>query len=269
MRMASSRRLKDYVRAQIAKTNMKNKNKYYCPYTYDRTPLQSAINVELQKSNSRMVLERTPLLEDLIESDLLKCELTVAKKRENAVESLQLLRIKPTRIHEEMKKRQKERNIAARPSSKEIKARKGEKGKEKPLTKKKRIKQSQGKRIRKSGSTLRGNLRNCLDLPPRKPPDNDLDDSLGTGKAVNMEVERGERIMAQKSDKSQNTSTSLVTNTFLLKKKTGVIAMNLRTGECRNGTLLRGEGHSQIRNLEDVTEKVKWEPPFVRKLKQE
>ena len=38
---------------------------------------------------------------------------------------------------------------------------------------------------------MRWNMRNCLDLPPRKPPDNGLDDTVGTGKAVNMEVERG------------------------------------------------------------------------------
>ena len=136
-----------------------------------------------------MVLERTPLLEDLIKSDLLKCEVTVAKKKENAVESLRLLRIKPTRIHEEIKKRQKERNIAARPSSKEMKVLKGKKGKENPLSKKKRCKQSQGKRIRKSGGTMQWSTRNCIDLPPRKLPDNDVDGSLGTGKAVNMEVE--------------------------------------------------------------------------------
>ena len=116
---------------------------------------------------------------------------------------------------------------------------------------------------------MRWSTRNCLDLPPRKPPDNDLDDSLGTDNAVNMEVERGERIMAQKSDKSQDTSTSLVINTFLLQKKTGAIAMNLRTGHCRDGSLLLGAGNSQIKNLEDVTEKVQWEPPFVRNLKQE
>ena len=84
-----------------------------------------------------------------------------------------------------------------------------------------------------------------------------------------MEVERGERIMAQKSDKSQDTSTSLVTNTFPLQKKTGAIAMNLRTGPCRNGSPLLLASNSLIKNLEDITKKVQWEPPFVRKLKQE
>ena len=167
-------------------------SKYDCPYTYDSTPLLTAINVELQKSNSRMVLERTPLLEDLIESDLIKCELTVAKKKENAVESLRGKIIKPTRIHEEIKKQQNERNNSARRSGKKIKARRSGKGNQKPLTKKKISCQSQGERIRKSEGTMRWNMRNCLDLPPRKPPDNGLDDTLGTGKAVNMEVERGE-----------------------------------------------------------------------------
>ena len=189
------------------------------------------------------------------------------KKREDAVESLQQLRIKPTRVHEEMKKRQKERNIAARPIRNQIKAQKGEQGKEKPHTKKKRRKQSAGQRIRKSGNTMRGNMRTFLEPPSRKPPDNDLDDSLGRDKAVNMEVERGERIVALESDKSQDTSTSLATNTFLLQKKTGGIAMNRKTGACRNVSLQPGAGNSKIK--EDVTKKVQWEPPFARKSKQE
>ena len=40
-----------------------------CPYANDRNPSQLAINVEPQRANSRMILERTPLLENLIESD--------------------------------------------------------------------------------------------------------------------------------------------------------------------------------------------------------
>ena len=241
---------------------------YECPYNYDRKPLQSAINVELQKSNSRMVLERTPSLEDLIASDMLKCELTVAKKKENAVKSLQALRRKPTRIHEEMKGTQKEKDFAARPTSKIIKSRKCEKGKEKPPARKKSG-QFQEKGIRESGGTRLWNMRNCLVVSPRKPPDNALNDIPGTGKVVNMWVERGERTMAQKLDKSQNTSTSLVTNTVLLKEKAASSEMDWRTGECRNGSLLQGSGNSQIKTLEDVTEKVQWEPPSVRNLKQE
>ena len=112
-------------------------------------------------------------------------------------------------------------------------------------------------------------MRNCRVVSPRKQPDNVVDDIPGTGKVVNMWVERGERIMAQKSDKSQNTSTSLVTNTVLLKEKAASIDMDFRTGECRNGSLLQGSGNSQIKTLEDVTEKVQWEPPSVRNLKQE
>ena len=112
-------------------------------------------------------------------------------------------------------------------------------------------------------------MRNCLVVSPRKPPDNALNDIPGTGKVVNMWVERGERTMAQKLDKSQNTSTSLVTNTVLLKEKAASSDMDWRTGECRNGSLLQGAGNSQIKTLEDVTEKVQWEPPLVRNSKQE
>ena len=50
------------------------------PYANDRNPLQSAINVELQKANSRMILERTAILEQLIESEFRKCELAISKK---------------------------------------------------------------------------------------------------------------------------------------------------------------------------------------------
>ena len=76
---------------------------FNCPYTWNRRPLQSAINVELQRGNSRMVLERTPIQEHLLESDVVKCELAVSKKKEEAIESLRLIRSMPTRIQEEIK----------------------------------------------------------------------------------------------------------------------------------------------------------------------
>ena len=44
------------------------------PYTTGRDPLLSALSIELQRANSRMILERTPILDDLIDSAMLKCE---------------------------------------------------------------------------------------------------------------------------------------------------------------------------------------------------
>ena len=43
--------------------------------------LLTAISVEVQRSNSQMILERKPLPEDLIESVFVKCELAVSKRR--------------------------------------------------------------------------------------------------------------------------------------------------------------------------------------------
>ena len=90
-----------------------------------------------------------------------------------------------------------------------------------------------------------------------------------------MELESGERIRAQKSNKSQDASTSLVSNTFLRntsensKKKSETVTMNQSASECRNSSLLLVADNSQSSNLGEVTEKVQWEPPCGRNLKQE
>ena len=118
-------------------------------------------------------------------------------------------------------------------------------------------------------------VRNFPDPPPCKPPDTDQVDSLGIGQAVNIELESGERIMAQKSNKSQDTSTSLVLNTWLRntseysKKKSEAVTMNQSASECRNSSLLLVADNSQSRSPGEVTEKVQWEPPCGRNLKQE
>ena len=74
-----------------------------CYHNYDTNPLRSAINVELQRANSRMILERTPAMENLIESAMIKCELAVSKKKSEAIETLRLERLGPTRINENSK----------------------------------------------------------------------------------------------------------------------------------------------------------------------
>ena len=50
-------------------------------YNYERNTLQSAVSIELQRANSRMILERTPILEELIESAMVKCGLAVEEKQ--------------------------------------------------------------------------------------------------------------------------------------------------------------------------------------------
>ena len=68
---------------------------------YETNTLQSAISIELQRANSRMILERTPVLDDLIDSAMVKCELAVEKKKQMAVESLRLGSLRPARINEQ------------------------------------------------------------------------------------------------------------------------------------------------------------------------
>ena len=61
-------------------------------------PLIMALSVELQRANSRMVLERTPQSGNLIASEIAKCQHSVAIRRKQAIENLRLESIKPDRI---------------------------------------------------------------------------------------------------------------------------------------------------------------------------
>ena len=51
-------------------------------------PLQTAINVEVQRYNSQMILERKPIPEDLIVSRLVKSELALAKRRSKMMDRI-------------------------------------------------------------------------------------------------------------------------------------------------------------------------------------
>ena len=55
----------------------------------DWDPLVIAINIEVQRYNSQMILEREPIPVDLIQPDLIKCQISVAKQRELAIKELQ------------------------------------------------------------------------------------------------------------------------------------------------------------------------------------
>ena len=61
-------------------------------------PLLVAISVELQRMNSRMILERAPHSQNLIQSEIEKCERSVAIKRDKAVESLRSAELAPFSI---------------------------------------------------------------------------------------------------------------------------------------------------------------------------
>ena len=53
-----------------------------CRNSHEVNPLLSALNVELQRANSRMILEKPTVLGDLIETAMVKCEMAVDKKEE-------------------------------------------------------------------------------------------------------------------------------------------------------------------------------------------
>ena len=110
-------------------------------------------------------------------------------------------------------------------------------------------------------------LNDTLDLPARKPPDKVEKDSVKTGKAVTMEVEIGERIWAQKSESSKDTSTLLNSTTYLLsssddesEKKPGAVAIKT-TGERGGRSVFLVTSKSQSCELREDTEKIHWEPP--------
>ena len=53
-------------------------------------PLLTAINIEIQRFNSRMILERQPPRVDLIETSFIKCEAEVAEKKVEAAKKIML-----------------------------------------------------------------------------------------------------------------------------------------------------------------------------------
>ena len=128
------------------------------PYTTGRDPLLSALSIELQRANSRMILERTPILDDLIDSAMLKCEKSVSKKKEDAIETLRLQRMRPARVHEQIKLKQRSRDPTEGTSMRGRTVQDSSRAKGKPLKrkkKKKRRKQSQQKGRKIFGSSRR------------------------------------------------------------------------------------------------------------------
>ena len=215
--------------------------------------LQAALNVELQRANSRMSLERTAQLDNLIDIAMVKCELGVSKKKEDAIESLRLRKLKPARVHEEIMLGQSEEALRSQavirgPTVKECVA-----SQNNELTKKTR-KRSPKEGVKTSGLKQHMESNIILNPPPcsLKPRQEVSDENLGSQgvqRAVNLD--REERMLTTKSSTSQLSSTS-VSKTPCQGRSKFVRADSYQAGK-------------QLRNAEEVH----WEPPFERNLNQE
>ena len=75
-------------RESKCKTQTEIENRGKIPWK-EQDPLVIAIGIEVERYNSQMILEREPIPVDLIQSELIKCQISVAKQRELAVEELQ------------------------------------------------------------------------------------------------------------------------------------------------------------------------------------
>ena len=239
------------------------------PWNYETNSLQSAISVELQRANSRMVLERTPVVGDLIETAMVKCELAVAKKKENAIETLQLERLRPRRIHRERKTGWNSKDIRWPPmrTSTRVSVQGGGNNDWRRCPKKEKQNLSQGGGIwpKGHGKCCKKNGQEPSALKP-KPPEEDKHKKLSTVRKLTKEEDNEERILALKSNNSQNMSTSEVTGEGLLDSLGS--NKNLREGPvekdrsacCVPPRLM--VSRSQVSTESNDKKKVRWRPPF-------
>ena len=212
-----------------------------CPWNYEINTLQSAINVELQKANSRMILERTPRSEDLIEKDIVKCELAVVKKREKAIETLRLERLRPRRFIESIKT-----------GVGNIQPKKGVKWKS-------------------------VNIPRPYPLNP-KPPwkdknDKDVIPGIESGVTMEWECEAEERILATKLNTSQTSSTFVfserLSTTFTSSEKREIKPGGLSKDVKVNTDNNVEAGRNKIDSERKDTEKAHWEPPCAKNMRTE
>ena len=172
---------------------------------YEANPLQ------LQRANSRMILEKTPVLENLIESAMIKCEQAVFKKKNEAIESLRLERLRPSRINQGTTIKPVCKNIAQSFGG-EGSAQKSCKANKEHLSGNKKTKsqlQSEGNgpsKGRQQGKPIEAPEKRPLNP---KPPDGkkDNEESLRTESVV-IELKGEERTLAPKPPTSQCPSTS-------------------------------------------------------------
>ena len=260
-------------------------SKFDCPYTTNRWPLLSALSIELQRANSRMILERTPVLANLIDSVMVKCELSVSQKKDDANETLRSQKLKPARVHEEIKRWERSQELPGTscmrgPSIQERRHAQG-----KPLNKKekKRRRQSQRERIKAGGH--RRQLKPDRGAEPSsfnpKPPWVGKEEIIGRrgGEGVNKEREKEERILTPKLNTSQDPSTFVVKDTSLLVsfdssgKKVGTRAMDqtatkLNIGDCPYKPNSRIAECAQVGMEVEYAERIHWEPPCGQNLHQ-
>ena len=261
------------------------------PYNYEINPLLSAINVELQRANSRMILERIPVLGSLIDSAMVKCEIAVSKKKEDAIESLRLARLGPTRVH---------RVFRAQPNCEhddvkfpgqgsmmqelvDIKIKKFIGKKKKSMEKKNKRNLTPVKSMisNESGiqfaSSLKG--RPNPSPPSAKPPDdpfllhpkqpdevNDEDMSVGI---ATMEWETEDRILALKSNTSQNSSTSVERTGLLHTDSDWRREPQDQSMDQKHTTAYVSASSSQIDKVGEETARAHWEPPCNQPIHQE
>ena len=255
------------------------------PYNYEINPLLSAINVELQRANSRMILERIPVLGSLIYSAMVKCEIAVSKKKEDAIESLRLARFGPTRVH---------RVFRARPNCEhdvkfsgqgsmmqelvdfKIKKSIGKEKKKKSMEKKSKRNLTPMKSIKSTesgiqcASSLKGrpnpsppSAKPTVDPFPLhpKPPDEVNIKDMNMGVAT-MEWETEDRILALKSNTSQNSSTSVVGNVLLHTDSDWRREPQGQSMDQKHTSAYVWVSSSQVDKVGEETARAHWEPPF-------
>ena len=239
--------------------------------SYEANPLVSALNVELQRANSRMILERTPVLGDLIETAMVKCEMAVEKKMGDAIESLRLERVRPARIHEEGRRGLKCKNLEQVSKNVSVIQEKNDKSR-KPLKKnKKKGNLSHEKRVRADGSRIQSKV---VIIPPDPLPSNpkqpweEMKESLDIIGSATMNWETEERILAPKSNTSQNSSTSLVPAESLLdisenieKNQPEPRTLDPSSVNSHTGPTFVWASSSQVGKESKDNERVHWEPP--------
>ena len=251
-----------------------------CPKNYEINWLQSALSVELQRANSRMVLERTPLLEDLIETAMVKCELAVSKKKEIAIENLRLGRLRPDRIHKNKKKGPDCENLQYSPmkrSSKRWSAPKKVDAKSSKCLKKMKKKRENlfnRKGICPKGGTMQLGKEITSETPPLNPEPPEAWKNKSAPVTIDWRDE--ERILASKSNTSQNTSTSSVPRVFprdsfedIRKKVRGRTIINKKSGASLPSPTLVDASTSHLSTEREEMEKIPWDPPSIRIMHQE
>ena len=242
---------------------------------HENNLLLSAISIEIQRANSRMILERTPLLESLIESAMVKCELAISKKKDDAIESLRLERLRPARL--------KKNNIMGT-GCKGVResinggstVHKGSRAnRELFLMKEDNSNWSQGNENRPFKGRILREPMDIFELHPSIPKplwrdEKDKDKSLRTESvlAMNCEFEAEERNMAIKSETSQRPSTfvfshesqlsSTSNGSENLETKSGVGRKELQNNTSQKKGVLQS---FQLGVTGKDREKVHWEPP--------